>query len=168
MGKFKDYLGESDILNQIYDILDTMSEDEIEEFGEYLFEEFFEGEPWSDEEGEEPDFCITEVKQMILELGEDFYEDVLDMLQPEELDLEEGVTRRMSTSNMNRKKRKFMSLSGTKLRQQKATRKKAARMNKAARKRYYKANKQKIAAYQKSRREAIKSGKHKVKLRRKA
>jgi hypothetical protein len=83
-------------------------------------------------------------------------------------DLDEGISRIMKTKNMNKKKRKFMATSKAELRKTKVKRKQAARKNKAKAKRYYKANKKKIAAYQKSRAAAIKKGKHKVKMRRKA
>lgn len=98
---------------------------------------------------------------------ENVFDYVLDLANGK-IKLNEAVSRIMKQKNMNRKKRKFMSLSKAKLRQSAAARKKKNRMTKAARKRYYRANKQKIAAYQKSRRSAIKKGKHKVKLRRSA
>ena len=171
MGSFKDFLNENEsLLQDIYAVLDELGLDEIAEFGEFLYNEFFDGDwDYSDEESEDADFCIDEVKEMIAELGPDMYSDILDLLQPDELDLDddldEAVSRRMKTSDMNKNKRKYMNLSKSKYRQGKAERKKAARKNKAAAKRYYRANKKKIQAYQKSRSAAIKSGKHKVKVR---
>lgn len=156
-------------LEKIMNIVQDMDEEELDEFGAALYYEFFD-----DEESEEDDydsFSLEDVESMIKELGSNFYEDILDLLSEiddEEEDLEEGVSRIMKQKNMNRKKRKFMSLSKAKLRQQAASRKKKNRSTKASRKRYYRANKQKIAAYQKSRRAAIKKGKHKVKMRRSA
>jgi hypothetical protein len=88
--------------------------------------------------------------------------------ESEEEELEEGVSRRMKTSNVNRQKRKFMAKSKADMRKDKTKRKKAARASKADRKRYYRANKQKIKAYSKSYRANVKSGKHKVKKRRSA
>lgn len=82
------------------------------------------------------------------------------------IDMNEAVSRRMKTQDFNRKKRKFMQVSKSELRQTRSKRRKEARKSRSKRKRYYKANKQKIAAYQKSRRDAIKKGKHKVKKRR--
>lgn len=157
-------------MSEIESLLSDMDDDEIDEFGYVLYTEFFDEE---DQDEYEDFFTIDDVKEMINELGEDFYEEILDMLQIEvsdttDPDLNEVVSRIMKQRNMNRKLRKYMSTSSAKLRQQKAARKKAARQNKASRKRYYRANKAKIAAYQKSRREAIKKGKHKVKLRRKS
>lgn len=164
---FKQFIAESEEqLKRIHDIVDEMDEDEISEFGEALYYEFFD-----DDETEEDNyeiFNIEDVKLMVSELGENFYDDIIDLLSEIEDDLEEGVSRIMKQKNMNRKKRKFMSLSKAKLRQQTASRKKKNRTTKSSRKRYYRANKQKIAAYQKSRRQAIKKGKHKVKMRRSA
>lgn len=175
MGSFKTYLQENeDKLQQICDILDGLSEEEIDELGYVLYSEFFD----ADEEFEEEDeFEIDDVKDMVQALGAEFYDDILDLLEPEDLDLddtedlenvEEGVGRRMLTKNFNRKKRKFMATSKAQLRRTKVKRKQDARKTKAARKRYYRANKVKIAAYQKSRAAAIKKGKHKVKVRRAA
>lgn len=82
------------------------------------------------------------------------------------VNMNESVSRRMKTTNYNRKKRKFMQVSRSELRQTRSERRKKARQTRSKRKRYYRANKQKVAAYQKSRREAIKKGKHKVKKRR--
>lgn len=167
---FKDYLNsikENDLLQQIKDVLIELSEEEMDEFGWYLYSEFFD----CDEDCDEDEFTIDDIMSMLSEIDEDIYEDILDMLEVDEFDdsdeMSEAISRRMNISNMNRKKRKFMSISKTKLRQQQAARKRANRSNRVARKRYYRANKQKIAAYQKSRAAAIKTGKHKVKIRRK-
>ena len=174
--KFKHFLESipEDLLNQINEILAEMSEEEINDFGFVLYYEFFEDEETEDDNYD--DFTLEDVNEMIKELGPDFYDDVLDLLQDEDIDLddetdledkdlEEGVTRKMLMKNYNRKNRKYMSLTKSKYRQQKQARKKAARVSRQARKRYYKANRMKIAAYQKSRRDAIKKGKHKVKIR---
>lgn len=173
MGQFKQYLRENeDLLQKINDELAEMDEDEIDEFGYVLYAEFFD----EDEPTEEMDFfSIEDIQDMIAELGPDFYEDILDMIEDEDEDedeedeeMDEGVSRMMKAGNKNRKKRKFMSKSAAELRRTKAARKKDNRANRAERKKYYRANKAKIAAYQKSRASAIAKGSHKVKLRRKA
>jgi len=186
MGAFKKFLKESDdLLQQINDMLDELSDEEVSEFGEYLFDEFLEMDEESDEY-----FEIEDVKDMIAELGDEFYQEILDMLSPEDFgddeetddaeiyhdvdpeeqdaELGEGVSRIMKKGNMNRKKRKFMSNTKADMRKTKALRKKEARKTRAKRKRNYRANKVKIKAYQKSRSTAIKKGKHIVKRRRAA
>lgn len=83
-------------------------------------------------------------------------------------DLDEAVNRRMLVKNRNRKKRKFMKNTKADMRKTKTKRKRLARISRPKRKRAYRANKMKIKSYQKSRAQMIKSGKHKVKIRRKA
>lgn len=157
----------SEILDMINKELSEMDEDEIEEFGYVLYYEFFDDE--ETEADDYSDFTLADVQMMIDELGEEMYEEILDLL--DELDdeeLDEAVSRRMKSQNRNRKKRKFMQTSRAELRRTKQKRKIQARKTKQARKRYYRANKNKIKNYQKSRAEAIKKGTHKVKVRRKA
>jgi len=81
--------------------------------------------------------------------------------------INEGVSKRMMAKRFNRKKRKFMKTSAAELRRTQTIRKRENRAGRAGRLRYYRANKVKLAAYQKSRSDAIKKGKHKIKLRRK-
>ena len=166
MGTFKKFLNEDDeLLNQILDMLLELSEDEIDDFGYFLYTEFFEDDPTDDEE-DEP-FDLNDVIEMIKVLGPDMYEYIIDMLEEDEIEdeIEEAVSRMMKSKNMNRKKRKFMRLSKAALRRTKAIRKRKARKTMSKRKRYYRANKVKIASYQKSRAKAIKKGKHFKKLR---
>jgi len=155
----------------IAEILAQLSEDEIDEFGEVLYTEFFSSDSES-EESEDYFFGLEDVQQMVSSLGAGMLDDILDLLDeddelPEE-DLDESFSRVMKKSRMNRKTRKFMTKSKAELRKTKAQRKRSNRENKAKRKRTYRANKTKIKAYQKSRSAAIKKGTHKVKLRRKS
>lgn len=191
MGKFKDFLKEdnNDTLQAIYDILDEMSEDEIDEFGYFLNSEFFDEDMDSDGNIIDPDdqeYTLDDIKSMIVDLGPEMYTDLLDMLQPEDInfndeddedeedeedemdggEMGEGVSRRLKVSKMNKKSRKFMALTKAQFRQSRALRLRKNRQTKAARKRYYRINKRKIASYQKSRSDAIKKGKHIVKIRR--
>lgn len=164
MGDFKNFLEESEqALSNIKFVLNDMDEEDIDVFGDYLYNEFFD----KDEDYSEDDYyTVDDVLSMTNELGTDMYDYVLDMLGESDEEIEEGVTRRMLATNRNKKKRKFMSNSRSAMRRTKAQRKRDARKNKNARKKYYRANKQKIKAYQKSRREAIKKKKHVVKTRR--
>ena len=172
MGKFKQYLNENDTLMSIFDILDELSEEEIDDFGSTLYYEFFEDDECLDII-EQEEFNIEDVKEMINGLDSDLYNDILDLLDEDEFDVEddsevdEGVSRKMLAKNKNKKKRKFQKLSVSQLRKGKAKRKIKARKDKPKKKRYFRANKKKIQSYQKSRASAIKSGTHKVKVRRK-
>jgi hypothetical protein len=170
MKKFSEFFESrdaEDILDQILTIMDTMSEEDIDEFGTVLYSEFFD----EDEEDFGGVFTVDDVDTMIHELGPEAYDIILDLLDEledefDEDELEEGVSRRMQPGSYNRKKRKYMSISRSQHRQTKAERRRKARQTKQTRKRYYRANKKKIAMYQKSRNDAIKKGKHKVKVRR--
>ena len=178
MGTFKDFLAEEEnLLAQISALVHSMDEEELNDFGNYLYDEFFA------EDGEDPsweEYSEEDIQDMIAELGDDMYEYIFDMLSwedsednaeqkaGEDNEMDEGVSRIMKTSNMNRKKRKFMGVSKAELRRTKAVRKKEARLSRAERKRSYRANKAKIKSYQASRNKAIKKGKHIVKLRKAA
>lgn len=173
MGSFIDFLHEdADMLNQIQTIIDSFSAEDLDEFGYYLYCEFFDDDDHSDADG--TFFEKDDVMGMISALGSDMYPDILDMLSEDgDTDdevhpgaLDEGVSRVMLSTNRNRKTRKFMALSRSKLQRNAAARKRLNRQNKGKTKRYYQANKAKILAYQKSRRLAIKTGKHVVKTRR--
>jgi hypothetical protein len=177
MGKFMNFLNEED-LTKINAILDELSSEEIVDFGNYIYDEFF-GDDDDDEDFDDLDgeFTLEDIQNMIAELGEEMWPEILDLLSDDMEDLEdlydtedfsEGVSRRLKVKNMNRKKRKFMKKSHAKLRKSKAQRKRVNRSTKAKRKRNYRKNKKKIQQYAKSRTVAISKGKHKVKLRKKA
>lgn len=181
------------VLVMIKEILLTMSDDEIDEFGVFLAVEFF------DEDIEELDgengvyFTYQAVLEMIDALGEESYEFILDLLLPEEIDnddseyieydmddlygseadtvadsLDEGVSRVMKVNRANKKKRKFFAKSAATLRKERAQRLKDNRLTKASRKAYQRVNKAKIKSYQKSRATFIKKGRHFTKVRRKS
>lgn len=191
MGDFRQFLNENeDSLAKIKESISTMGPEEIDEFGFYLFAEFFDSfeDGVEDADAEEIIFTHEDVLEMIQALGSEMYPDVLEMLDevseeefeeilrdddgeftpgsiPDYSSIDESVSRIMLSTNRNRKRRKFMAKSKTKMRQSVAQRKRIARQNRNKVKRYYRANKSKIKAYQKSRRTAIKAGKHIVKVR---
>jgi hypothetical protein len=78
--KFSKFLQENeDLLAKINAILDELDEDEMEDFGEALYYEFFD-----DEDTDEDDYDFfdrSDVDEMIKELGAGSYEDILDMLE---------------------------------------------------------------------------------------
>ena len=169
------------LFNEIQNLLDHMSDDEIDEFGAFLAVEFFDT---PEEDIEEVYFDINNVVEMIKELGEESYGFILELLLPDDFeasddsdyteieydlgDLEEAVGRVLKTANINRKKRKFFKKTAAVLRREKAARMKQNRLTKASRKAYRRVNAAKLKAYQKSRKTFIKKGSHKVKIRRKA
>lgn len=169
--KFKQFLTENkELLGKIQEVLDEMSSEELDEFGLYLADTFLDDLP---EDEYEDAFTKEDILEMLDALGVNLYDEILDELSVirdsesgESEEMDEAVSRRMKSSDYQRKKRKYMQVSKSELRRTKAKRKIAARKSKAKRKRYYKANKQKIAKYQQSRAEAIKKGKHKPKQRR--
>lgn len=180
--KFSTYIVEG-VKENIITILNTMTDDEIQEFGEWLYDDFL---GYADEESEE-EIELEEsedriTKEEIIELLGEFSMDelqfILDMLGDveEEEDsedyhdhnnpnIEEGVSRRMAAKDRNLRRRKKFQNSKADMRRTKVARKKAARMEKASRKKYYRANKVKKKAYNKSYRAAVASGKHKKKIR---
>lgn len=203
MGAFRDYLFKFDpqlivegseeemtpaeLLAEIENMLGTLSEDEVDEFGAFLSVEFFD---ITEDEIEDEYFDKKIVLNMIKELGEDSYGFILDLLLPEDFEnskelededidqseygeigseeLEEGVSRAMKAKNRNMKKRKFFKKSAATLRKERADRMKKNRMNRAARRGYQRINKDKIAAYQKSRARFMRKGKHFAKIRKQA
>jgi len=192
MGKFKEYLQlylkeNEDIFQQILDILDELSEEDLDDFGQVLIDEFLEEDPKGEDEEESDDedyFDVDDIKEMLAEIPQEYYDVILDLLSPEEFegdddsyeetdgnefeteDLGEAVSRRMKVKTMNKKKRKFQTKTKAQLRRGKAQRKVQARKDKPKKKRYYRANKMKLKAHKKSYTAAIKKGKHNVKLRR--
>jgi hypothetical protein len=188
-------MNSDDLLKEIQNILELMSDDEIDEFGAFLSVDFFET---PEEDIENIYFDLVTVLHMIDELAEEYgndteiYEIILDLLLPEDfmssadytddgsyeeeyeedLGLEdgvnEGVTRIMKVKKLNRKKRKFFTKSAASLRKERAVRIKKNRLNRADRKAYQRINKAKIKGYQKSRATFMKKGRHFKKIRRKA
>lgn len=171
--KFKNFMLES-TKDNISAILSDMSPEEINEFGEWLYDEYLgysEDNTESEEDDTAEDITIDEINELLADLDDDDLAYILTMLEDEEFseeELDEGVSRTLKAKNRNRTARKKFQKSKSDLRKDKTKRKKANRMNKASRKRYYRANKSKIKSYAKSRRKAISAGKHKVKIRRKA
>lgn len=180
------------LMIEIKNILDSLSDDEVDEFGAFLAVEFFET---SEDEIDDLFFDIDNVIEMIRTLGDndedekvEIYSFILDLLLPEDFenskyldydnepeyseiapdDISEGVSRIMKVKNLNRKKRKFFQKSAALLRKERAKRVKSNRENRATRKAYQRINKVKLKAYQKSRATFMKKGRHFKKIRRQA
>lgn len=178
------------LMIEIKNMLDGLSEDEVDEFGAFLSVEFFET---PEDDIDELFFDVDNVIEMVKELGseaesedekEEIYSFILDLLLPEDFenskyldydnepeyeeDMSEGVSRVMKAKNLNRKKRKFFQKSAATLRKERAKRVKKNRENRASRRAYTRVNKAKLKAYQKSRATFMKKGKHFKKIRRQA
>ena len=171
------------LLLEIRNLLEGMTEDEVDEFGAFLSIEFFET---SEDDLEDVYFDVDNVLDMVEELGEESYSFILDLLLPEdftasdeldfddyddyedeeEAEVSEGVSRVMKAKRRNMKKRKFFQKSAATLRKERAVRMKANRMNRASRKAYTRVNKAKLAYYKKSRAKFMRKGKHFAKIRR--
>jgi hypothetical protein len=180
------------LLAEIKNILDGLSEDEVDELGAFLSVEFFET---LEDEIEDLFFDVDNVIEMVKELGSEaededekieIYSFILDLLLPEDFEsskyldydneeeyeeyegIDEGVARVMKAKNANRKKRKFFTKSAATLRKERSKRIKKNRENRAGRKAYTRVNKAKLKSYQKSRAKFMKKGKHFKKIRRQA
>lgn len=188
-------MSSADLLKEIENILEGMSDDEIDEFGAFLSVEFFDT-PEEDIEDIYFDFdtVMKMISEFVSEYGDELeaYEIILDLLLPEDFmssadytddgnyeeeyeedlgideSVNEGVSRVMKVKNLNRKKRKFFTKSAASLRKERAKRVKKNRLNRADRKAYQRINKAKIKGYQKSRANFIKKGRHFKKIRRQA
>lgn len=188
-------MSSADLLKEIENILEGMSDDDIDEFWAFLSVEFFDT-PEEDIEDIYFDFdtVMKMISEFVSEYGDELeaYEIILDLLLPEDFmssadytddgnyeeeyeedlgideSVNEGVSRVMKVKNLNRKKRKFFTKSAASLRKERAKRVKKNRLNRADRKAYQRINKAKIKGYQKSRANFIKKGRHFKKIRRQA
>jgi len=166
MNVYDDYV--DDVIESHKEIireLGDMSEDEVSEFGSYLYGEFFGEDDFIYDYNEY--FSYEDVIELIISMGVESYDVILDSLQEIHYDIDEGVSKKMNIGNFNKKKRKFQKKTANQLKKEKMKAKLNYKRNKGKIKRYRNKNKSKIKKYQKSRNDAIQKGKHKVKLRRK-
>ena len=170
-----DGISVKNIIDCIMDIISTeLTQEEIDEFGVWLYDTYFEDNDSDDEE-----FSLEDVEQLLNILSQDddsiaILDDILGALTLDEFDddsineaLLESVTPYMKSSNRNLKKRKFMANSKMYMLRTKQKRKRENLLSKPKRRREYLVNKTKIKKYQASRNTAIKKHLHIVKLRKK-
>lgn len=170
-----DGISVKNIIDCIMDIISTeLTQEEIDEFGVWLYDTYFEDNDSDDEE-----FSLEDIEQMLNILSQDddsiyILDDILGVLTLDEFDddsineaLLESVTPYMKASNRNLKKRKFMANSKMYMLRTKQKRKRENLLSKPKRRRQYLVNKTKIKKYQTSRNTAIKKHLHIVKLRKK-
>lgn len=165
----------NDIINCIMDIVSNeLTYEEVDEFGDWLYNEYFE-----DNDSDTDIFEITDIQQMLNDIVQSddaicILDDILGSLTLDEFNddsineaLLESVTPYMKASNRNLKKRKFMANSKMYMLRTKQKRKRENLLSKPKRRREYLINKTKIKKYQASRNTAIKKHLHIVKLRKK-
>lgn len=217
--KFKDFLVESEIIDfsdlfyqsnkeildniikltpedseYLTDLLDSLSEDDLDYLGLLLFlyfDETYSDDDWLDDDVDYS-FTTRDIIGLVYSVGTDaldaidfilnyeldptsdtedeldiqvLFDKLDDFLEDSETLSEAGISKRMKITDMN-KALKYMTTTKAKLRATAAERRKENRKNRQKNRRNYRVNKRKIAMYQKSRRDAIKKGKHQVKKRR--
>jgi hypothetical protein len=170
MIKFSEYLlNGSSLIQSIENELDTMSVEDINNFGEYLYDEYFDFEnPVEDDEEEYENIDLIdkeEIIDLLNNMNDEELNDIYIDISFEMSDITEAPSQRMKTTNLNKKKRKFMKKTSAQLRREKIARVKSNRKNKSKRKQYYKKNKSKISKYKKDYNKNVKSGKHTKKTR---
>jgi len=149
----------------IISILNTMTPPEISEFGEFIYDSI------TDDYIEyEDEITKEEVIELLGELSSDELDYLLYMMEEEDAtntseEMDEKVSRKMKASNRNKGIKRF-SKSRAEFRKEKAARKIENRKNKVQKKKYRLKNKVNIKKYAKSYSDAVKSGKHKKKIRR--
>lgn len=182
---FKQFLVENEsLLIEINDILATLTDDEINAFGEFLLIEFFDVQ---EEELDDTYFDLDDVLDLIIELGEENYEVILDLLSfddtyvgdEEEFDDDkEYQTTPINYDDLDsygeigeaysiifkpksyKRKRTFFTATKSQLLKTKAANRIKYRQKKAKLKTVLKINKMRIDRYRKSRNAVIKSKKH--------
>lgn len=173
--KFSTYLLESeDFLEKIKVELNSMSADEVDEFGNYIFDFYIGG--FEDDETEEEiepsepsetyelitvEEIVEIIKSFPVEVLSDVYDDLTYDVEDDET-IDETVKRHLVT---NKNRRKFMGKDRTDLRREATARRLKNRLNKSERKLYYKKNKANIIAYHREYYRKLKAGKHFKKIR---
>lgn len=157
-----DFLQFDEVQFLVYQKLEELTEDELDELGYYIYTEYYD----DCEDADDLTFGREDIDCMIAELGEyseDLFDDLYEMLfeeDPETFDITEAVGRRFLAKNRKRKKNRRFKNGKTvaQKRREKILNKVKNRKTRAQRKRYYRKNKQKIASYMKSYNQAVKSG----------
>lgn len=162
----------SDFLSKIKTELSTMDKYEIDEFGNYIYDEYLYDDALEYDEADYTDdtdvseyelIDIEEIMSIISDMDDEMLEMIYDDLTYEE-DITEKVMRKMV---VNKNRRKFMTKSRTDLRKEQTVRRRENRMSKQERKQYYKRNRANILAYSRDYYLKNKSGKHFKKIRKK-
>lgn len=177
--KFSAFLLESDdLLANIKTELATMSPNEVDDFGNYLYDAYLDG--FEDEEIEAVEldndpsddetyemFTVDEIMDILSSFPVEMLSDVYDDLSYSEDDFEEGEIVEMvhKKAHSNKNRRKFMGKDKSDLRRERTVRKLHNRMTKSERRLYYKKNRVNILAYHRDYYRKVKAGKHFKKLR---
>lgn len=84
MGSFKKFLSENEeLFAKIQAELDELNDEELDELGYTIYNEFFDDDD-EDESDEEEEFSLSDIISMVKELGPDLYEDILDLLSDDD------------------------------------------------------------------------------------
>ena len=159
-----DFLQFDEVQFLVYQKLEELTEDELDELGYYIYTEYYDDV----EDADDLSFGREDIDCMISELGEyseDLFDDLFEILfeeDPESFDFTEAVGGRFLAKNrQKRKNRRFKNRKTVaQKRREKILNKVKNRKNRAQRRRYYRKNKQKIASYLKSYNQEVKSGRH--------
>ena len=181
---FKAFLTENDeTLNKIFEILETLTEEELNVFGTYILIEFFE---IPEEEFEDLYFTIDDIKDIIIELGSEYYGIILSELafeseeseeeeeeymkqdfyreddEDEETEIEEKMYAKFFSPKSFKRTRKFFKKSKAQLLAGKSQRRIKYLQKKAKIMAVKRINKKHLQLWRKSYANAVKTGKSKV------
>lgn len=154
--------------------LDDIDSDEEDEGRQYLINQIIYCSLLLIDEGYDYEDILEllEIEESEIDLTddeiEDIFDDLVDMFNDfyEDDDVNERVKGRFTAKNYNRKKRKFMSKSKARLNRERTKRKQDTRKSRSKRRQYYRKNRAKLKRYRAQYAKAVKSGRHKKKIRR--
>lgn len=163
-----------DFLSKIKAELSSMDKYEVDDFGNYLYDEYvyddaLEYDVADDTEiGDDTEkyelIDIDEIMDIISDMDSEMLSMIYDDLTYEDEDITEKVTRKL---HINKNRRKFMTKTRTDLRKEQTVRRRENRMSKQERRAYYKKNRANILAYSRDYYLKNKAGKHFKKIRKK-
>lgn len=164
-----------DFLSKIKSELSSMDKYEIDDFGNYIYDEYIYDDALDYEVADDSDdtdtgeyelIDVAEIIDIIADMDDEMLQMIYDDLTYEqEEEITEKVTRKI---HINKNRRKFMTKSRTDLRKEQTVRRRENRMSKQERKQYYKKNRANILAYSRDYYLKNKSGKHFKKVRKKS
>lgn len=163
-----------DFLSKIKAELTTMDKYEIDDFGNYLYDEYLYDDALEygvDDGSDEPEtgdyelIDVAEIIELISDMDSEMLEIIYDDLTYDQEDITEKVMRKI---HINKNRRKFMTKTRTDLRKEQTVRRRENRMSKQERRAYYKKNRANILAYSRDYYVKNKAGKHFKKVRKKS
>lgn len=170
--ELKDYL--EILVDEYEENVEDLEEIEDDDSRQYLIDQIIYCSLLLIEEGyDQVDILeLLEIEESEIDLTDeeidDIFDDLIDMFNSfyEDDDINERLKGRFTAKNYNRKKRKFMSKSKARLNRERTKRKQDTRKSRSKRRQYYRKNKAKLKRYRAQYAKAVKSGRHKKKIRR--